>query len=306
MPPSNVYQLDRLLSPKAKDSLKHLELFARKTIQGLLHGHHKSRRLGVSTDFDHHKQYMPGDPLKHVDWKASARHDRYYVKRYTEESALTLRLVVDRSASMLQQTTELPSKYLVAARMAASMAYLMISNRDSVSLTMTADDQTTWLPAGSTQPHLVRILMALAGNEPAAPDAVADCLDAMVGRGERRGIVVVISDLMYDPEPVQRNLARLQAQGHEVILMDMRDPTEEDFPFNRWVQFGDLEDSSVRHRVDAVVLKRIYREQYDALMANWRQWAKRYDVHRISVRTDEPVERALSEYLAFRSGMVRS
>ncbi len=301
----NVYQLDDLLSPQAKDALSHLELFARRMTQGLLHGHHKSRRLGVSTDFDHHKQYMPGDPLKHVDWKASARHDRYYLKRYTEDSAMAVRIVVDRSASMLQASEQSPSKYLTAARIAACLGYLVIGNRDSTALVMTSGDQTLWLPPGSTQTTLVRMLQGLAGAVPAGPDNVALCLKALGDRAERRGIVILISDMMYDPQPVQRDLARVQAQGHEVILVLIRDRMEETFPFNRWVQFGDLEDASVRHRLDAVVLRRIYLEQYEQLMDTWRQWSRHHDAHLISQRTDESVHTVLSEYLAFRGGVGR-
>jgi len=298
----NRYQLDDLLSPRAKDALAHLELFARQTTQGLLHGHHKSRRLGTSTDFDHHKEYIPGDPLKHIDWKASARHDRYYLKRYTEDSSMAVRLVVDRSASMLQMTEGAPTKYLAAARIAACLAYLVVGNRDSVALTMASDEQTYWSPAGSTQASMIRLLRALASLAPAGQDSVADCLGAVVDRAERRGIVVLITDAMYDPAPVQRQLARLQAQGHEVLIAHIYDQTEQNFPFNRWVQFGDLEDPGVRHRVDAVVLRRIYLEQYEALVEGWRQWAKRHDAHLIRQRADEPVEAVLSQYLRFRSG----
>lgn len=296
------YRLDEILSPQAKDALAHLELFARRTTQGMLHGHHKSRRLGVSTDFDHHKQYIPGDPLKHVDWKASARHDRFYIKRYTEDSSVAVRVIVDRSGSMLQSTDEAPSKYLVAARIAACLAYMVIGNRDSVALTMAGAEETVWLPAGSTQMSMVRTLQALASMEPAGQDNVADCISATVDRGERRGIIVLITDAMYDPEPVQKQLARLQAQGHEVILIQICDPTEQDFPFNRWVQFGDLEDGSVKHRVDAVVLRRIYLEQYEKLLADWDTWAQHHDVHLIRQTTREPVETVLSDYLTYRAG----
>ncbi len=121
----NVYSLNDLLQPQARESLRHLELYARRTVDGLLHGAHFSRRKGVSTDFDHHKIYQPGDPLKHIDWKVSARHDHHYVKRYIEDTALSVRLVVDRSASMLQDGGG-ASKYLRAARLAACMAYLIL------------------------------------------------------------------------------------------------------------------------------------------------------------------------------------
>jgi len=295
--------LDTILPARAKDALKHLELYARRSVQGILHGIHRSRRVGVSTEFDHHKNYQPGDPLKHIDWKVSARHDRYYVKRYLEDTALAVRLVVDRSASMCQATEARPRKYDHAACVTACLAYLILKQRDAVGLVMAAEDETVWLPTRSAHTHLVQILEALVGHPPAAPDRLHTCLRAILDRGERRGLVVFVSDMMYDPLPVQRELARLQAQGHEVLLFQLRDPTEEEFPFNRWVQFHDLENPATRHRIDTVPLKKIYREEYQAVMDEWRAWARKFDVHFVSIRTDQHVETVLSEYLAVRSGV---
>ncbi len=296
----NVYTLEEILTPRAKEALHHLELLARRKVDGLLHGVHRSRRKGMGSEFDHHKTYQPGDSLKHVDWKVSARHDRYYVKRYMEETALAVRIVVDRSASMLYSTADWPSKYLHACRAAACLAYLVIKERDSASLALTTASETVWLPAGSTEAHLVRILRALATRDAVAQDNLHTCLRTIVDRCELRGIVAVISDMMYDPAPVQREMARLQAQGHEVLLLQLRDPTEQDFPFNRWVQFGDLENVSVRHRVDAATLKKLYREEYQTLMEHWQRWAGKYAVHFVSFRTDQHLEAVLSQYVAFR------
>jgi uncharacterized protein (DUF58 family) len=281
-----------------------LEVIARRMVQGFMHGGHHSRRLGVSTEFDHHKGYQPGDPLKHVDWKASARHDRYYVKRYVEDSALTVRMIVDHSGSMAYRTGEGPSKYLQAARLAGCMAYLITSQGDSVALTLVATGETVWLPPGSTQRHLVHILDTLAAREAKSKDGLVGSLHQLLERNERRGIVAVASDLMFDPAPVQRELGGLIAQGHEVLLFQLRDRTEEEFPFNRWVQFGDLENASVKHRVDAVTLRRLYREEYDRLCEKWSKWAQKHGAHLVVVQSDKSVEVVFSKYLMFRSGVL--
>ena len=302
VPPT--YTLDDLLTPQAKSALAQWEIMARRTIGGVMHGLHASKRLGVSAEFDHHKNYQPGDPLRHIDWKASARHDRYFVKRYIEESALRVRVVVDHSASMRFATGDGPTKYLQAARLAAQLAYLVIGHGDSVGLTMAAAGNALWLPAGATQRHLVRMLGALAAAAADGTDALPAALAAVVQRGERRGLVALISDLMYDPDGVQRPLAQLLAQGHELLVFVVRDPTEEDFPFNRWVQFGDLENRSVKHRLDALVLKRLYREEYQRLQEGWQAWARKRDVHLVGFRTDQRVDAVLSEYLAFRNGLI--
>lgn len=291
--------LDAILSPRARDSLKHLELFARRTAEGLLHGTHRSKRKGVSTEFDHHKAYQPGDALKHVDWKVSARHDEYVVKRYIEDTSLSVRLVLDRSASMLSNSGG-ATKYLQAARLCACLAYLIIRQRDSVGLALAATAGTTWLPARSAETHLVRILRALADTEPAQQDALTVCLRALRDRADRKGLTVVVTDLMFDPLPVQKALGELLAQGHEMLLCHVRDPAEEDFPFNRWCLFRDLENHATRHRLDTVPLKKIYIEEYARLVDEWRTWTRKYDAHFVSFRTDEHVETVLSEYIAYR------
>lgn len=303
--PTNVYKIDDVLEPQAKESLKHLELFARRTVEGVLHGTHRSKRKGVSTDFDHHKMYQPGDPLKHVDWKVSARHDRYYVKRYLEDTALSVRIVVDRSASMLApllgpRPAAETSKYLQAARLAASLAWLVIKESDAAGLVLTSSDETLWLPARSMETHFVRMLQALASRDGAAEDGLRVCLRTILDRAERRGLVAVISDLMFEPAAVQQELARLTAQGHEVLLFQTREPVEEEFPFNRWVQFQSFEDPAVRHRIDTVPLRKLYLAEYEDLIARWRKWAAKFDIHFVTLRTDAHIGTVLSEYLAWR------
>ncbi|MEI6210397.1 MAG: DUF58 domain-containing protein [bacterium] len=293
--------LDTVLPADVRDALRQLELFARKKVEGIQHGAHVSRRKGVSTEFDHHKQYMPGDPLKHIDWKVSARHDKFFVKRYIEDTSLSVRLVVDSSASQ-KQTTSGISTWRLTAQMTACLAYLILRQRDSVGLVMTNAADTLWLPTSSTQAQLVRILQALVKARASAADAVDVSLRAILERVSRRGVVIVISDLMFNPESVRRDIRKLQARGHEVLLFQIRDPTVENFPFNRWVQFESLEHAGTRWRLDTVPLKRFYLEEYRLFMEEWRTWTRKHDVHFCSLSSDEPVETALSKYLAVRAG----
>jgi uncharacterized protein (DUF58 family) len=297
----NKLTLETVLPADVRDALRQLELFARKKAEGVLHGAHLSRRKGVSTEFDHHKQYMPGDPIKHVDWKVSARHERYFVKRYIEDTALSVQLVVDSSASQ-KQTTGGISTWRQTAQLTACMAYLVLRQRDSVGMVMANTANTLWLPASSTQTQLVRILQALVTTPASATDALEVSLRAVLERVSRRGVVAVVSDLMFDPDAVRLNIRKLQARGHEVLLFQVRDPDVEAFPFNRWVQFESLERAGVRYRVDTVPLKRFYLEEYREFMAGWKTWARKHDVHFVTLSSNEPVETALSEYLALRAG----
>lgn len=296
--------LEDILHPEAKESLEHLELVARQTVEGMLHGIHPSDRIGVSTDFDHHKKYQPGDPLKHMDWKASARSDRYYIKRYVEDTSLTVRLIVDHSASMLRASGDGPTKYTHGSRIAACLAYLVLREQDSPGLALTTAESTNWVPPSSSGNQLVVILTELLENRPAGQDNMAECLRGIKEQGPKKGMIVAISDLMFDPEPVQRQLASMMAQGHEVLVFQVRDPVEEDFPFNRWVQFENLEDPSVSHRIDTIPLKKIYREEYQKLLDDWDAWAKRHGAHLVTLRTDQKMEPVVSEYLKRREQMM--
>lgn len=300
--PEEKLTLDTVLPADMRDALRQLELFARKKVEGIQHGAHISRRKGVSTEFDHHKIYMPGDPIKHVDWKVSARHDeKHFVKRYIEDTSLGVRLVVDCSGSQ-KQTTGGISVWRQCAQLTACLAYLVLRQRDSVGLAMTNAAETVWLPSSSTQTQLVRILQALVKTRAAAADAVDSALRATLERVTRRGVVILISDLMFDPDTVRQGIRNLQARGHEVLIFQIRDPDAENFPFNRWVQFESLERAGVRHRVDTVPLKRFYQEEYREFMQDWKNWTRKHDVHFMTLRSDEPVENALSMYLAMRAG----
>jgi len=297
--PANPHATDELLPAEDREALRHLELSARRVVEGLLHGSHHSRQRGESSDFDHHKLYAPGDPLKHMDWKASARYERLYIKRYLEDTSLSVQIVLDRSASMRRETGG-KSKLRPATELAASLAALAIHQGDAAGLTVTCAEKTDWLPIRSHQRHLAAMLSTLATKPAEGEDSLAEALKALLDRKMRRGVVVVISDLMFDPDPVQGALARLGAQGQEVIVFQVRDPDEEDFPFNRWVEFHDLEHPGTRHRLDTVPLRRHYQRAYRELMENWQQWARKNDIHLNTFRSDETVVATLWQYLTFR------
>jgi uncharacterized protein (DUF58 family) len=296
---------DTLLPPAAKEELRHLELIARRVVDGMRHGVHRSRRTGVSSDFDRHALYVPGDPLKHMDWKASARHEKWYTKKYHEDTALAVRILVDCSASMAFATADMPAKATHARRLAAALAYLVIKEHDAAGLWLLADGMERVLPPGSRSQDLVAILAALAGAGAAGRDGLAEGVRTFADRAGRRGLIAVVSDFLFDPAPLQRELGRLQARGHEVILFQIRDPTEEEFPFRQWVLFGDLENRAVRHRVDGALLSHLYREEYQALMDGWRAWAGRAGAHFQTWSTSTPVEAALAAYVEARNRRVR-
>jgi uncharacterized protein (DUF58 family) len=190
--------------------------------------------------------------------------------------------------------------YLQAARMAASLSYLIVNQQDRVGMGLACSDSQKWFPVKSTEQHLVQLFTALAETKPKGEGNLEIALKSLLERGGYKGLVVVVSDLMFDPEPVQRQLACLQAQGHEVLVCQVVDETIKTFPFNRWAVFQDLELASRKHRLDAVPLKKIYLEEFEKLQESWRVWSSKQDAHFVSFSSDDAIEQVLGEYITYR------
>lgn len=293
-------ETDTILTPHLRESLKDIELRARKIAQGLLHGTHGSRRPGVSTDFDHHKVYQPGDAIRHVDWRATARQDKVFVKRFREDTALDVHLLLDISGSMAGASAG-HSKAGHARLLAASFAYLVMNQGDRVGLLAMSGGRPVRHPLGSSDGHLAALLGLLVRGEPQGADNVARPLAALGEQSVPKGLLVFISDLMFDPKPVQRELAKLHRQGHEVVVINVRDIYEEEFPFNQWVRFVDLEGVGRPAKIDTVILRRLYAEEYGRLMDDWDVWRKRQDIHWVVSRSDTAPEATLLEYIQYRN-----
>lgn len=291
---------ETILSAHVRESLKDLELRARKIAQGLLHGTHASRRLGVSTDFDHHKTYQPGDAIRHIDWRATAKHDKVFVKRFREDTALNVHLLLDISGSMAGASAG-HSKAEHARLLAASLAYLVINQGDRVGLAAMSAGRFVHRPLGASDGHMAALLALLVGSAPRDPDNVARNLAALGERHMAKGMLIFISDLMFDPKPVQRELAKLHHQGHEVIVINVRDIYEEEFPFSQWVRFVDLEGTGKPVKIDTVILRRLYADEYRDLMADWQAWRKRQDIHWLVSRSDAAPETTILEYIQYRN-----
>lgn len=295
---------DDILPVKSKEALKNLELVARKTVEGLLHGPHDSRRLGVSTEFDHHKLYQPGDAIRHIDWRASAKHDKLYVKRYREDTCLNVHLVLDFSASMLT-ANEAHTKSSHAISLAACLAYLIVNQSDRIAALALAEGRLVQCALGSSGLHLVEVLNVLMSHDARGKDVMAKHLGTLVEQSLPRGLIVFLSDMMYDPQPIQRELAKLHHQGHEVLVMNVRDHHEEVFPFSQWVRFIDLEGTYSPVKIDTVVLRQLYIEEYRSLMAGWEAWSKGQDIHFVTSHSHEGPQATLLHYLDYRKRIGR-
>jgi uncharacterized protein (DUF58 family) len=285
--------------PTALARYGRLALVARQLVEGFLSGIHKSPYKGFSVEFAEHRQYYPGDEIRHVDWRVYGKTDRYYVKEFEEETNLRACIVLDASGSMAYQGAH-PGKFEYARLVAASLAYLMLHQRDAVGLA-THDTQLRQLvPPRATSKHLLHLLRTLEDTRPGGETSLAPLWERLAVRLKRRGLVVLLSDCFEQTGPLLRALQHFRHRKHEVLLLHILAPEEVEFPFSKWTQFRSLEQASHRVLVDPRRLRRDYLERFGAFCAELREGAARAQVDYHLMRTDEPVRRALGIYLGKR------
>ena len=276
-----------------------LALVARGLVEGFLTGAHKSPFKGFSVEFAEHRQYYPGDEIRHIDWRAYGKTDRYYIKEFEEETNLRAHLLVDASGSMAYKGAH-GSKFEYAQYVAASLAYLMLHQRDAVGL-VTHDTQVRqMIPPKATSKHLLQVLHALEQTTPGNETSLAPLWDQIATQATRRGMVVILSDCFEDVPRLLRSLRHFRYKRHEVLLFHVLAPEEMEFPFKKWTQFRNLEVAGDKRLVDPQRLRRDYRKNFDAFLEHLRNACSRAQVDYVLLRTDQPVDRALGAYLARR------
>jgi uncharacterized protein (DUF58 family) len=287
----------RFLDPAVLARLGTLELKARTIVEGFLSGLHRSPLKGFSVEFAEYRQYLPGDDLSTIDWRVYARTDRYYVKKFEEETNLDCHLLLDVSASMGygKQVTKLQ----YGCMLAASLAYLMNRQRDAVGLTAFDDAIVEMLPPGARPGHLRSILLTLDRVKLGARTDVSKPMHLLADAMAKRGMVVVISDLLDDPARIVDGLRHFRFRGTDVIVFHLLDRDELTFPFERPSRFRDVEGGGELLAVPSLV-----RQQYlDALNAALDHFKRELTSAGIDYRvvdTSQPLDFALSAYLSTR------
>ena len=288
----------RFLDPAVLARLGTLELKARTVVEGFLSGLHRSPYKGFSVEFAEYRQYIPGDDLSTIDWKVYARSDRYYVKKFEEETNLDCHLLLDVSASMGYGSRGI-TKLQYASVLAASLAYLMNRQRDAVGLTAFDEAIVEMVPPSARPGHLRGILLTLDRMRLGTRTDVSKPLNLLANGIAKRGMVVVISDLLDDPARVVAGLRHFRFRGTDVVVFHVMDPDELTFPFERATRFRDIEGTEELMAVPALV-----RQQYlDALHASLDTYKRELGGAGIDYRllnTSEPLEFALMAYLSTR------
>ncbi|MFQ5751466.1 MAG: DUF58 domain-containing protein [bacterium] len=230
----------KYLQPEVVSKLTSMDLRARLVVEGFITGLHKSPYHGFSVEFAEHRQYMPGDEIKHVDWKVYGKTERFYVKQFEEETNLKAYILMDASASMGYASRGIP-KLQYATYLAAALTYLMIRQRDAVGL-LTFDEQIRrYLPPRSVTTYLHQILIELDETKSSSKTNISIALHQMAERIKRRGLIILFSDLFDEPQSVISGLKHFRHKKHEVIVFHIMDPLELTFEFNQNALFKDLE-----------------------------------------------------------------
>ncbi len=324
----------QMLDPQLLERIKGLSLTARRVVEGALHGMHRSPLHGLSIEFAQHRQYTPGDELKHLDWRVLGRNDRYVIKQYEQETNLRAMLVVDASASMAygaQAPSAAPgdngptnrqarsrlsdaanhtdrrqgaSKFEYARTLAAALGYLLLHQGDSVGLTI-AQGRTHHQAAPKAAPgHLLSLCHLLEQAEPADQAILSRIIADMAARLRRRSLLVVISDLLEDPGPLLEALGQAHHRGHEVVIFQVLDPRELDFDLG-YAGHGvtvirDMETNS-EFEAEPHLIRELVQREIDQFMGQLDLGARRHGVHLLRCTTDQPVDQMLVEYLNYRN-----
>ena len=294
----------RFLDPAVLAEISRLDLRARQVVSGYVAGLHKSPRKGYSVEFAEHREYVPGDDLRQLDWKLWGREDRYYIKQYEEETNLRCHLLVDISESMRFGTTAL-NKFEYSATAAAAISFLLLKQRDAVGLRLFDDRLREAVPVSSNWHNVSNILNVI---DPVAPQRKTDMgvpLAAFAEQSGSRNMVVIFSDLFAPLDTLEKGLRALRNRRHEILIFHVLDTTELEFPFEDNTRFEGLEEMP-----DLIAEPRALRDGYLEVIREYLEQVRRLcaslRIDYMLIDTGQRLDKALSGFLAARSRVVRS
>ena len=300
MPPTSAARDLRFLDPAIISRLGTMELKARTVVEGFLSGLHRSPYKGFSVEFAEYRQYIPGDDLSTLDWKVYARTDRHYVRKYEEETNLECHLLLYQSASMSYRGAAPMSKLEYGSVLAGSLAFLMHRQRDATGL-IAFDEQIRFrLPAAARPGHLHALLLALERLTAGQRSDVARPLHQLAEALLKRSLVVLISDLLDDPEPVIKGLKHLRFRGTDVVVFQVLDPDELTFPFRGAAKFKDLETGQ-EVVADPASARKAYLRELAGLTLLYDRELRGAGIDYVQLDTSQPLDFALLAYLSARS-----
>ena len=292
------------LKPSELHKLGRLAINSRYVVEGSLAGRHRSPNKGSSTEFAEHRNYNPGDDPKHLDWKVLGRTDRYFVRRYEDETNLRVYLVIDRSASMAYASEGQKTKYEYACHLAAAVGYVIVKAKDSVGLCIYAEKVDANIGARNSFSHLNNALATLKGFKPALKTSTAQTLHRIADSIRRRALVILFSDLFDEQADIVRAIAHFRKLHHDVIVFHILDPMEVDLSFKKGAEFVDMETGETVI-VDPRAIADDYRKVFGEFLEGYRKPCAEMNVDYRMVKTDEPFDTFVRAYLEERKRFSR-
>jgi uncharacterized protein (DUF58 family) len=288
----------RFLDPVTLAKVRNLEFRARLIVEGYLSGMHTSPYHGFSVEFAQHREYVPGDDIKHLDWKVYVRTDRYYLKQYEQDSNLVCWLLVDQSESMLYRSGPV-SKYEYCCMIGAALAYLILRQQDSIGMATFDDRIRQMIPPSSQAGHLHEVLKVLDDGGARERTRLAPVFHEMAERVRRRSVIVILSDLLDDVPDLLKGLRHLRHNGHEVLVFHVLDPAELDFPFQTATLFRGLEQLPAL-ATEPRVLRSAYLHELQAYLGELERGCREQEVDYVRLGTNANLGITMSAYLAQR------
>ncbi|MCK4858777.1 MAG: DUF58 domain-containing protein [candidate division Zixibacteria bacterium] len=290
----------KYLTPEVLSRLKSLEIKARLVVEGFIAGLHRSPYHGFSVEFAEYRQYMPGDSIRHVDWKVYAKSDRFYIKEFEVKTNLKGYLLVDCSRSMAFAAEDRIDKLTYSLQLAAALSFLMLKQRDAVGLVGFAEKINSYIPPRSAVSHLHVLLREMDKYQASAQTNIADTLHQMAERIRRRGLIILISDLLDDPTEIMAGLKHFRHNKHELIIFHVLDPRERDFSFPLEAIFKDMETGEQINTLPWQI-KGDYQEVVAEVIDRFSRECRMSRIDYVPIDTAMPYDYALFAYLNKRS-----
>jgi len=285
--------------PKVLAGISNLYLRARWVVEGMMSGVHRSRAKGFSVEFEEHREYSPGDEIRRIDWKALGKFDRYFIKEYEDETNLRAYLVLDASASM-DYASDGITKFDYGCTLAASLAYLILKQQDAAGLVTFSNRVEAFIPPRAKRDYLIQILRALENRGPAGETNVGKILEEIGGQIKRRGLVILVSDLLDEPEEILKGLRLFRFKGNDVIVFHLLDQAELDLPFDGNILFEDLEAVNLKVVADPRSIRDTYRQVVQEFVNEMRKQCHDSSIDYQLISTSTPLDQALASYLSWR------
>lgn len=280
--------------------VERMEFVARSAVEGLLSGLHPSPFFGSSVEYADHRPYTPSDEIRSIDWKLVAKTDKYYVKLFEEQTNTRVTVILDTSRSMQFAGGAGMTKLDYGRFLAASICHLALKQNDATGLATFDGEVRSYVPPRSMANHFRHILEALARATPGPDTRVGQVLTALAGRIPRRGMVVLVSDLLDDPASIATGLALLKSRRHDLLVFHVVDPAERDFPWTKVTRFRDIEGEG-RVVANARTVRAAYLERFEAFLSGVRAACLERSIGYELAPTDHPWAEMLSGYLARRA-----